>query len=335
MQKRLIGKNNSYTFDFELPNENDGKQGNFGLVFRGTCDQTKQSVIIRYLADKKLLLNEQHLLLINSIYASLNLLHEGIVQTYDCISDNDGIYIVREQLIGVDLQAVIFTGDYPHLRDTKFLLRVGEKVCEILSVLHQNKIVHRRIQPSTIFLVANETGKIDTENPEVKLLNFEYVQINNQNMLNFSRIPYVLYYSAPELVLQSSSLVNASCDLYSLGITLYEAIIRQHAFECDNNDLNLILNMQISYPLKKHSRIDNVTFSFLQKTTAKHIFKSPPTRYKPEARDKYFFNAQQQRCHSATEMQLTLQLLIEDMPDKTENIFIATLKKIFSKKRKR
>lgn len=332
MQKRLIGKNNSYSFDFNLPEENEGKRNNFDFVFRGTCEQTNQSVIIRYIADKKLLLNEQHVALINTIYTSLNHLHPGIVKTYDCIADNDGIYIVREQLIGVDLRAVIFTGDYPHLRNAKFSLRVGEKVCEILSVLHQNKIVHRRIQPSTIFLVADETGKINPENPTVKLLNFEYLQINKQNMLNFSRIPYTLYYSAPEVVLQSGLLINATSDLYSLGITLYEALARQHAFECEKNDNNLIVNMQISYPLKKHHRIDKVLFSFLQKASAKHIFKTPPTRYKAEARDKYFFNAQQQRFQSAQEMQQTLQLLIQSMPDESENALKAMLKKIFSRK---
>ena len=335
MQKRLIGKNNSYSFDFELPDEKEVKPNDFGLVFRGTCDQTKKSVIIRFLTDKKLLLNEQHVILINNIYANINLLHPGIVQTYDCIVDNDGLYIVREQLIGVDLQSVIFTGDYPHLRDPKFLLRVSEKVCDILAVLHQNKIVHRRVQPGTIFLVADETGKIDTENPMVKLLNFEYVQINNQNMFNFSRIPYSLYYSAPELVLQSGLLINATSVLYSLGITLYEALAREHAFECENNDNNLILNMQISYPLKKHFRIDKVLFAFLQKATAKHIFKTPPTRYKAEARDKYFFYAQQQRFQSAREMQQTLQLLIQSMPDKSANAFKVKLKKIFSKRNKK
>lgn len=332
MIKQLVEKNNSYSFDFVLPEEDELKQNDFGIIFRGICDQNGKPVIIRYIADTQLIKNEQHLQLVQRIFMSLSLLHEGIVAMYGCFKDDDGIYIAREQLQGIDLQTVIFSGDYPHLRNTKYMLRVGEKICEILSVLHANKIIHRRIQPSNIFLETNELGQFDLENPKVKLLNFEYAQINGQNILGFQSIPYALYYSAPEQVLQANVLVNQTSDLYSLGITLYEAIARQHAFICDKEDNNLLLNMQLSFPLKKNYRMSKAVFAFLQKATAKHIFNTPPMRYKPEARLKFFLNAQSQRFQSADTMKNTLLYLIQNEPDTKEFSLLDSIKKVFRKK---
>lgn len=332
MQKTLVGKNKSYTFDFVTANETENPTEDFGLLFHGKCDQTHEPVIIRHIANKQLIKSQQHLLLVQNIFATLNQLHSGIVQTRDFIYDENGIFIVREQLEGIDLHQIAFTGDYPHLRSQKFFLKVAEKVCEILSVLHQNKIIHRRIQPSNIFLVANEFGQIDKENPTVKLLNIEYAQINGQNILGFSSIPYVLYYSAPELVLQCNPMVNATCDLYSLGISIYEAFAREHAFICDDDDKNLILNMQLSYPIKRHHRIPKQVFPLLQQATAKHLFKSPPMRYKPDARTKYFYLAQKNRFQSAEEMQQALATLITELPDEKENVIIQKLKKILKTK---
>ncbi len=323
MQKRLVGKNNSYLFDFVLPEEDEQKDDDTGLIFRGVCEQTNTTVVIRYLSDTKLIQNQQHLQVIQNIMFCLNQTHQGIVKTYDCCIDDDGIYFIREQLIGIDLHSVIFSGDYPHLREPAFILRVGEKVCEILSTLHANKIVHRRIQPSTIFLVANELGQIDIDNPTVKILNFEYAQVNGQSILNFASIPYAMYYSAPEMVLQCGLLVNESCDIYSTGITLYEAFAREHAFVCDKDDKNLILNMQISFPLKKSHRTDKDVFAMLQKATAKHIFSTPPMRYKQEARLKFLYNAQALRFQSAEEMKNAIITLLQNV--KEEKSFMERL----------
>lgn len=331
MQKKLVGKNHTFSFDFSLPEDEEVKSDDLGLLFHGKCDQNGESVMIRHISNKQLIKSTQHLQLVQNIFSILNQLTDGIVKTYDCIYDESGIFIIREQLIGADLQQIAFSGDYPHLRNNKFLLKVAAKVCDTLAVLHENKIVHRRIQPSNIFLVADERGQINIENPTVKLLNLEYAQIDKQNILGFTSIPYTLYYSAPELVLQCAPLVNATCDLYSLGISLFEAFAREHVFICDNDDKNLLLNMQLSFPIKRHHRIPKVVFPLLQKATAKHIFQSPPMRYKPDARTKYFYLAQKNRFQSAEEMRDALNQIIEKMPDEQENVLIRKVKKLFSK----
>ncbi|MCQ2960578.1 MAG: protein kinase [Bacteroidales bacterium] len=331
MQKKLVGQNYSFSFDFILPDEEEKKPDDLGIIFHGKCEQTETPVIIRYFSDKKLIKSNEHLQLVKNILISINKIQENTAVIYDCIYDNDGFFIVREQLDGIDLQQIAFSGDYPHLRNAKFLLKVAVKVCEILDVLHKNKIILRRIQPNNIFIVANERGQIDVENPTVKILNTEYAQINGQNILGFSSIPYSLYYSAPELVLQCAPLVNATCDLYSLGITVFESFAREHAFICDNNDKNLLINMQVSFPLKRHHRIPKQIFPLLQKATVKHIFKSPPMRYKQDARTKYFYLAQKERFQSAEEMHIALVTLIENMEAKTNLNLIEKIKSIFIK----
>lgn len=328
MERKIIGNKYSYVFDFSLPDEDDAKPDDLGLLFHGQYEQNKQNVIVRYIANKALIKNQQHLLIVQSFYLNLNKLHPGIAQTYDCIVESDGIFIVREQLIGIDLQTIAFSGDYPHLRNQKFMLRVAEKTCEILEVLHRNKIVHRRIQPSNIILVTNELGQIDIQNPVVKLINFEYAQINEQNLFGFSTIPYAMHYSSPEQVLQCGILVNQTSDIYSLGITIYESIIREHAFECEKDDKNLVINMQLSYPLRPHHRLHKKIFPLLQKATAKHIFTTPPMRLKPEILLNQLLVAQQKRFQSANEMQRAISQLISELPE--EQSFFETIRKKFN-----
>lgn len=321
MIKRIIGKNGTFSFDFDLEeNEQQGEKYS-GKLYRGTNEKTGEHVIIRYIADNALIKNEEHREIIQTVLNGINSLHTGVVKSYDCINDNDGVYFVREMLNGIDLRSIAFSGDYPHLRNRKFLMTVAIKVCETLQSLHLNKIVHRRIQPSTIFIATNAQGQIDTENPNVKILNPEYAQINGQNLLSFSTIPYTLYYSAPELVLQTKQIINASCDLYSLGISLYEAFSRKHAFECENEDKNLILNMQLAYPIQKNPRIDKDIFELLYKATSKHIFKTPPMRYKPEARLKFLYTAQKQRFQNALDMKDHLLLLLNATQEKKSLFF--------------
>lgn len=327
MERKIIGKNYSYTFDFSLPDEDNTKPDDLGLLFHARCEQNNKNVIVRYIANKSLIKNEQHLLILQSFYFNLNKLHLGIAQTYDCIVETDGIFVVREELIGIDLQTIAFSGDYPHLRSQKFMLRIGKKVCEILDVLHKNNIVHRRIQPSNIFVLSNELGQIDIDNPAIKLINFEYAQINGQNLLGFSTIPYAMHYSSPEQVLQCGILVNQTSDIYSLGITIYESIVREHAFECEKDDKNLIINMQLSYPLRPHHRLDKKIFPILQKATEKHIFKTPPMRLKPEILLNNLLVAQQKRFQSAKELQFAISQLIAEIPE--ESSLLNTLAKKF------
>ncbi len=300
-----------------------------GLLFHGKCLQTGASVIVRYIRNKQLIKSTQHLQLVRQIFLGLNQIHQGIVQTYDCLIDEDGLYFIREELIGADLQQIAFSGDYPHLRNQKFILKVGSKVCEILTELHRNKIINRRIQPSNIFLVANDLGQIDVDNPTVKLLNLEYAQINGQNILGFQTIPYAKYYSSPEQVLQCGVLVNETSDIYSLGMTLNESISREHVFDSEKDDNNLILNTQVSFPLHRHHRVDKKVFPLLLKATSKHIFKTPPMRYNKDSRLRYFWNAQKMRYQSASEMQQALDALIQELPDEKENKILTKFKSIF------
>lgn len=331
MLKRIVGKKNTYLFDFEIPEIEEDAPADLGRLYHGKREQDNLPVLIRHIQNKNLINGQQHLQVIQTIFEGINLLHTGVAEIYDCILDENDFFIVRENLTGMTLQQIAFSGDYPHLRDPKFLLRVAETTCETLAILHKNKIIHRRVQPSNIFVVANELGQIDTQHPTVKLLNPEYAQINGQNILNFGSIPYSLYYSAPELVLQCGVLVNNTCDLYSLGISLYEAFAREHAFICENDDKNLLINMQISYPLKRHHRLPKQIFPLIQKATEKHIFTSPPKRYKQEARTKFFFIAQKKRFQSAEEMSKAIQDLIQSLPDKKQGEILQKIRSLFKK----
>ena len=82
MQKRLVGQNHSYVFEFVEPEESENAE-DFGLVFRGKCEQDGTPVIVRYLKNKQLIKSPQHLQLVQNIFLSFNKLDEGLVKTFD------------------------------------------------------------------------------------------------------------------------------------------------------------------------------------------------------------------------------------------------------------
>ena len=103
MQKRLVGQNHSYVFEFVEPEESENAE-DFGLVFRGKCEQDGTPVIVRYLKNKQLIKSPQHLQLVQNIFLSFNKLDEGLVKTFDCIVDENGLYIIRHWLSWIRLQ---------------------------------------------------------------------------------------------------------------------------------------------------------------------------------------------------------------------------------------
>ena len=107
------------------------------------------------------------------------------------------------------------------------------------------------------------------------------------------KVPFSLIYSPPEQVLNHNELVNASSDIYALGITLYELLTNEKPFESSHPEA--IMRLQISSALPENRKIPTELFSILNKATAKHHFKLPPNKYHSEEIKKLLKSGQDAR----------------------------------------
>ena len=95
--------------------------------------------------------------------------------------------------------------------DIKFFKNVVLSLSKALQIIHEKGVIHRDIKPNNIFL------KSETDKKPIKLGDFGssiFISDNTSEPIG------TIVYSAPEII--KNLQYNEKCDLWSLGITLYE-----------------------------------------------------------------------------------------------------------------
>jgi eukaryotic-like serine/threonine-protein kinase len=147
---------------------------------------------------------------------------EHIARVLDVDTFEDGSpFLVMELLRGRDLAAVLRAdGPLPIERAARYLL----DVCEAVGEAHAAGIVHRDIKPSNLFLARDADG-----GELVKVLDFGLAKalgpaaLDDSTLTRSDAVVGSPRYLAPEVV-RDGTAVDQRCDVWSLGIVLYELV---------------------------------------------------------------------------------------------------------------
>ncbi|MGA8515700.1 MAG: protein kinase [Burkholderiaceae bacterium] len=155
-------------------------------------------------------------------HSAARLQHPNIVSVYDSDRDGDTPFLVMEYVKGDDLKHYLDTGQRYTLEQSVRM------VCDLLSALdyaHQRKIIHRDIKPANLLIEAD--GR-------VKLTDFGVARIQDSGEATRTQGGLVgtLKYMSPEQVEGKS--VDASSDLFSAGIVLYQLLTDRRPFDGDS-----------------------------------------------------------------------------------------------------
>lgn len=260
-----------------------GQNGKFGSVYRGIEISGQNPVIIKQLAAQAT--PEQVIRFSNEF--NLAVRHQQLITAIDFFSVNGIYYLIRPYVRGRDASAFI--------RKQKIsvsqLFMLAKDILPALHHLHTQGILHTDIKPSNIIL-SEIDGQLRAYLTDLGLARHKNTPIHKR--------PFALLYSPPEQVLQYHSLMNASSDIYSTGVTLYELISGYNPFKHNNPELAMHLQLtQSPEPLqKKYSAI----FKVLQKATAKPNFVKPPHHYTKTELENMLTESMSQRYQSAEEM---------------------------------
>ena len=120
--------------------------------------------------------------------------------------------------------------------------RIGAEVAEALAYAHNRGVLHRDIKPSNLLLDARGTVWVT----DFGLAKFD----GSENMTEANDLVGTLRYMAPERFEGRS---DVRCDIYALGVTLYEMLALRPAFD-DSNQPQLIRHILNAppTPLRKH-----------------------------------------------------------------------------------
>jgi CheY-like chemotaxis protein len=150
--------------------------------------------------------------------------HPNAVSVIDFVVTAEGTaFLVMELLQGHSFREEIAReGTLPSARAAS----VMRPVCDVLAEAHRNGVVHRDIKPSNIFIHGTAAAE------QVKVVDFGIAKVSGsgreKDPTEEGMIIGTLAYMAPERFRNAP--VDGRADVYSVGVTLYEAVVGHPPF---------------------------------------------------------------------------------------------------------
>ena len=198
--------------------------------------------------------------------AAAKLIHPNVVQVYDSGQDADAHrhFIVMEYVEGPTVTQLVRGGE---LQDTERAVDIGIQACEGLEYAHRHGVVHRDVKPGNLIL-----------NPEgvVKLADFGIAKAAEDSQITqIGSVVGTAAYLSPERVQGEEA--NASADVYSLGVVLYQLLGGRLPYESGSLS-ELALRQQEGAPPPLHTLNPDVPPE-LSRAVSRALAPRPDLRY--------------------------------------------------------
>jgi serine/threonine-protein kinase len=153
--------------------------------------------------------------------------HPNIVEIFDMGEfEEDGHrkpFFVMPLLPGQTLDELIKKASHRLTIDR--VVEIFAQTCRGLQAAHEHGLVHRDLKPSNIFVMADDS---------VKIIDFGVAHAVSARSRTTGFDKGTLLYMAPEQIQHKP--VSVQSDIYSLGVTLYEALTRRQPFRGASED---------------------------------------------------------------------------------------------------
>ena len=207
-------------------------------------------------------------LILNEARAAARLSHPHIVTVFDAGPSDQGIYIAMEPLRGRDLRHMLHEGWRPSPVEAAQVVR---RVADALAYAHGKGVVHCDIKPANIFMVGKRSPKV---------LDFGIARITHREAPSLEGpAAGSPYYLAPEQL--RGEAVDRRCDVYSLGVVLFELLTGQRPFT--GQTLEQIHQAVLSAPTPQARQVNPKVPAALSAIVARAMSRSPGDRF-PSAR---------------------------------------------------
>ncbi|MFK5924004.1 MAG: serine/threonine-protein kinase [Verrucomicrobiota bacterium] len=147
--------------------------------------------------------------------------HPNISKVIDAGTTETGRpYFAMELVKGVPVTDYCDT----HCLDTRQRLILFQDICSAVQHAHQKGIIHRDLKPSNILVIHHEAR------PVVKVIDFGVAKAIKQELTEkslYTAIGQMIgtpQYMSPEQSATQGSDIDTRCDIYSLGVVLYELL---------------------------------------------------------------------------------------------------------------
>ena len=190
-------------------------RGSFASVWRaeardiGNIDESVPSVVAIKIIRVNRVSHKLKIYLENEIRTLFKIRHENVIELYDSVITDQHICLITEYCSGGELTILCREG-YRQKYDDDQLILIIKQLIDGIHHIHSMGYVHRDIKPQNILI---------TDSGIVKLADFGFVCDLSTEETTETLCGSPMY-MAPEILLQKR--YNASVDIWSLGVVIYE-----------------------------------------------------------------------------------------------------------------
>ena len=190
-------------------------KGAMGVVYLGTDVANGRQVAIKTLALSREFsgheLEDVRARFFREAEAASRLQHPHIVAVFEAAEEGDVAFIAMEFLKGTDLLRFC---KLPNLLPVPQVLSIASRVALALAYAHRQHVVHRDIKPANIMF--------DAARDTVKITDFGVARITDNSKTQTGLVLGTPSFMAPEQL--AGQRVDGRCDLYSLGVMLFQLL---------------------------------------------------------------------------------------------------------------
>ena len=262
----LKGRNDDYTKFYEIIDE-IGK-GEHGKIFRAKHKESNELRAIKIIEIYK-----ENMKYIDSEIKNMKICSDGnenSVKYYEHFYNNDKIIIVMELCDKKSLQTILDEKEEGF--KCKEIFNIMNQLNNTFKIMHKNNIIHRDIKLDNI-LVKYKDNKDSNINFMVKLTDYGISkQITNATKGKTAIGTYLTM--APEIMEGKKRKYDCKCDLWSIGIIIYQLFFKEYPYDGDTPVAiyNQIIEDGKSILRKtKNVNLDNLIDSLLTKDPKERI----------------------------------------------------------------
>ncbi|KAM3132787.1 hypothetical protein pb186bvf_015092 [Paramecium bursaria] len=196
--------------------KNIGKGGGSEGVYRADQIRTGQKYAMKQINKKKQKNVHRELLLLKQVQ------HPYVVKLIECYENENFIQIIMEELEQIEIRKF----------DEQYLKKQLWQLFTAVSFFHNSNIMHRDLKLGNIMMNSKQN---------IKIIDFGLATILNDSKLHGYKQCGTPGYIAPEIY--SSSKYNEKCDIFSLGIIMFELFTKQHCIQ-GNDKITISRNNQ-------------------------------------------------------------------------------------------
>lgn len=257
---RFVGQNQRYRIDKAIAS------GGAGIVYRAEDTVLSRAVALKELLEDVATDEEQAERFKSEARALALLNHAHILPIYDLLEENGHFWLVMELLTGGTLSDRINEGAL----ETARTIEIVRGTASGLEVAHQKGFVHRDVKPENILFAEDGSFRIT----DFGIAKHQAMGVKTSHGLVLGSPGYM----SPEQA--AGEPVNASSDIYSLGITMFQMLTGELPFR---GDVSSVMAQHITKPAPAPSSVKASVGKELDIVVSKMLSKQPEARYQSMA----------------------------------------------------